>query len=224
MTKQLKLSALVAALLVSASAFAAKPGYTADQATDNVVRNNYNECWKTTYFDKAKDGLVECGDREAAKPAPVAEVAKPAPVAVKEKVTLSAKVLFNFDKATLRPDAKNELDPLVEKLKAHQGKGYLNGVEIDGYTDFLGSDKYNNALSQKRADAVKEYFVNAGVPAEKVAAVGKGKAEAKMSDECKAKFPKYAKNKKQNAEIKACIEPDRRVEVVIDAVKETIKQ
>ncbi|RQO68691.1 hypothetical protein DBR44_14445 [Aquitalea sp. FJL05] len=225
MTKQLKLSALVAALLVSASAFAAKPGYTVDQTTDAVSRNNYGECWHTTYFDKAKDGLVECGDREAAKPAaPVAQAPKAAPVSVKEHVTLSAKVLFNFDKATLRADAKNELDPLVAKLKAHAGQGVLNGVEIDGYTDFMGSDKYNNALSQKRADAVKEYFVNAGVPAEKVAAVGKGKADAKMSDECKSKFPKYAKNKKQNAEIKACIEPDRRVDVVIDAVKVTTQQ
>ncbi|XLM20134.1 OmpA family protein, partial [Chromobacterium piscinae] len=152
--------------------------------------------------------LVECGDREAAKP--VAEAQKPALVSVKEKVTLSAKVLFDFNKSVLRADAKNELDPLVAKLKAHAGKGYLNGVEVDGYTDFLGSDKLNNALSQKRADAVKAYFVNEGVPADKVTSVGKGKAEAKMTEECKAKFPKYAKNKKQNAEIKACIESDRR--------------
>ncbi|AXE28954.1 hypothetical protein DK842_02935 [Chromobacterium phragmitis] len=220
MTKQLKLSALVAALLVSASAFAAKPGYAVDQATDSVTRNSYGECWRTSSFDKAKDGLVECGDREAAKP--VAEAPKPTMVSMKEKVTLSAKVLFDFNKSTLRADAKNELDPLVAKLKAHAGKGYLNGVEIDGYTDFMGSDKLNNALSQHRADAVKAYFVNAGVPAEKVAAVGKGKAEAKMTEECKAKFPKYAKNKKQNAEIKACIESDRRVEVTIDAVKESV--
>ncbi|AUH49961.1 hypothetical protein CXB49_03490 [Chromobacterium sp. ATCC 53434] len=221
MTKQLKLSALVAALLVSASAFAAKPGYAVDQSTDAVTRNNYGECWHTTYFDKAKDGLVECGDREAAKPVAV-EAPKPVMVAVKEKVTLSAKVLFDFNKSVLRADAKNELDPLVAKLKGHAGQGHLNGVEIDGYTDFMGSDKLNNALSQKRADAVKGYFVNAGVPAEKVTSIGKGKTDAKMTEECKAKFPKYAKNKKQNAEIKACIESDRRVEVVIDAVKESV--
>ncbi|POZ61748.1 OmpA family protein [Chromobacterium alticapitis] len=223
MTKQLKLSALVAALLVSASAFAAKPGYAVDQSTDGVVRNNYGECWRTSTFDKAANGLVECGDREAAKPVVAAPVApKPVLVPMKEKVTLSAKVLFDFNKSTLRADAKNELDPLVAKLKAHAGQGHLTGVEIDGFTDFMGSDKLNNALSQKRADAVKSYFVNEGVPAEKVTSVGKGKAEAKMSEECKAKFPKYVKNKKQNAEIKACIESDRRVEVVIDAVKETM--
>ncbi|AXT47668.1 MULTISPECIES: OmpA family protein [Chromobacterium] len=221
MTKQLKLSALVAALLVSASAFAAKPGYAVDQSTESVTRNNYGECWRTNFFDKAKDGLVECGDREAAKP--VAEAPKPVLVSEKEKVTLSAKVLFDFDKAKLRADAKNELDPLVEKLKANAGKGYLKSVEVAGYTDFMGSAAYNNRLSQERADAVKGYFVAAGVPADKVTSVGRGAAEAKMTAECKAKFPKYQKKgSKQNLAIKECIESDRRVELTIDAVKESL--
>nr|WP_294866327.1 OmpA family protein [uncultured Pseudogulbenkiania sp.] len=217
MNKQLKLSALVAALLVSASAFAAKPGYTADQATDAVTRNSYGECWKNTYFDKATEGLVECGDKEAAKPAaaPVAEAPKPAMVAVKEKVTLSAKVLFDFNKTNLRADAKNELDPLVSRLK---GDANLKSVEVDGHTDYLGSEKYNQALSQKRADAVKNYFVAAGVPAEKVTAVGKGESEAKLTDECKAK--KF----KKKAALQACLEGDRRVELTIDTFKESVIQ
>lgn len=213
MTKQLKLSALVAAMLVSAGAFAAKPGYTADQSTDSVTRNSYSECWRTSSFDKAKDGLVECGDREAPKPV-VAEPAKPAMVPMKEKVTLSAEVLFDFDKATLRSTAKEELDPLTAKLKAHADK--LTGVTIDGYTDYIGTDKYNLNLSQKRAEAVKAFFVDAGVPAEKIVAEGKGKAEAKTTDECKAK--KF----KTKADRNACSQADRRVEITIDAVKETM--
>ena len=69
---KLKLSGLAGALLValfSAQAHAAKPGYVVDQSTDAVTRNNYGECWKTTYFDKAKNGLAECGDAVAAAPA-----------------------------------------------------------------------------------------------------------------------------------------------------------
>ena len=91
---KLKLSGLAGALLValsSAQAHAAKPGYVVDQSTDAVTRNNYGECWKTTYFDKAKNGLAECGDAVAA--APVAAKPAAAPVTTKERISLSAKVL-----------------------------------------------------------------------------------------------------------------------------------
>jgi OOP family OmpA-OmpF porin len=213
MTKQLKLSALVAAMLVSATSFAAKSGYAVD-ANDSVVRDNYNECWKTSSFDKEANGLVECGDKAAAAPAAV-EAPKAAPmVEVKEKVTLSAKVLFNFDKATLRADAKNELDPLVARLKDDAN---LKSVEIDGYTDFMGTEKYNLNLSQKRADAVRDYFTAAGISNDKIVTMGKGNADAKFTDECKSKF-KY-KRHAANTALKACLEPDRRVELNIDTFK-----
>ncbi len=91
---KLKLSGLAGALLValfSAQAHAAKPGYVVDQSTDAVTRNNYGECWKTTYFDKA-NGLVECGD--AVAPAPAAKPVAAAPVVSKERIALSANVLF----------------------------------------------------------------------------------------------------------------------------------
>lgn len=203
---KLKLSGLAGALLValfSAQAHAAKPGYVVDQSTDAVTRNNYGECWKTTYFDKAKNGLAECGDAVAAAPA-----AAPAPVAVttKERISLSAKVLFDFNKANLRSAAKNELDPVVAKIKQHGTN--LQGVVVEGHTDYLGTDKYNQKLSESRANTVKSYFVANGVPADKVTAVGKGETETKMTQTCKAKKLSYAK-------LKDCLEPDRRVEVEI---------
>lgn len=207
---KLKLSGLAGALLValfSAQAHAAKPGYVVDQSTDAVTRNNYGECWKTTYFDKAKNGLAECGDAVAAAPA-----AAPAPVAVttKERISLSAKVLFDFNKANLRSAAKNELDPVVAKIKQHGTN--LQGVVVEGHTDYLGSDKYNQKLSESRANTVKSYFVANGVPADKVTAVGKGETETKMTQTCKAKKLSYAK-------LKDCLEPDRRVEVEITGVQ-----
>lgn len=206
---KLKLSGLAGALLValfSAQAHAAKPGYVVDQSTDAVTRNNYGECWKTTYFDKAKNGLAECGDAVAA--APVA--AKPVPVTTKERISLSAKVLFDFNKANLRSAAKNELDPVVAKIKQHGTN--LQGVVVEGHTDYLGSDKYNQKLSESRANTVKSYFVANGVPADKVTAVGKGETETKMTQTCKAKKLSYAK-------LKDCLEPDRRVEVEITGVQ-----
>lgn len=208
MIKQLKVSALLAALMVSSSAFAAYPGYLNDPASASIVRNNYNECWRTSSFDKAKDGVVQCGDREAVK------AAAPAPVLVlvQEKISLSADVFFNFAKATLKPEAKEELGPLVEKLKANGDK--LRSVELVGYTDFYGSDKYNLKLSQERADAVKTFLVDNGVAAEKVTAVGKGKADDGLTQECKAKKLKTQK------EMKECVAGDRRVDITINAVKE----
>lgn len=214
MTKQLKLSALAAALLVSATAFAAKPGYVADQSTDAVTRNSYNECWKTNYFDKATEGLVECGDKVAAS-APAQETV------VHEKVTLSAKVLFAFDKAALRPEAKDVLDPLVNRLKTGSGTN-LKGVSVNGFTDYLGTEKYNLTLSQKRADAVKDYLVAGGVPADKVVAVGQGSANATMTQECSSKF-KVKKGHRAPAALKACLEADRRVELEIDTVQTVTK-
>jgi OOP family OmpA-OmpF porin len=211
MTKQLKLSALVAALLVSASAFAAKPGYMADQSTDNVVRDNYNECWKTNTFDKATQGLVQCGDKVAAPVAAAVAPAAAAPVVKHEKVTLSAKVLFGFNKFALRAEAKSVLQPLL----AHLNAGNLKSVEVNGYTDYMGAEKLNLKLSQKRADAVKNYFVAGGVPADKVIATGHGAEGAKMTAECKAQF----KKKSQRTALKNCIEPDRRVELLIDTVE-----
>jgi len=215
MTKQLKLSALAAALLVSASAFAAKPGYLADQSTDSVVRNSYKECWHTTYFDKATQGLVECGDKVAEASAPA-----PEPTIVREKVVLQAKVLFGFDKSKLVPAAKDVLDPLVARLKDNAAN--LKGISVNGYTDFIGSDKYNLRLSQQRADSVRNYFVHAGIPADKITAVGNGKAGATMTETCTAKY-KYNPRHRASAALKACTEPDRRVELVIDTVQSVTK-
>ena len=163
-TNKIKLGGLTGALLVSlfsANAFAAHPGYLDDQATGSVVRNSYNECWRTAYFDKAKDGLVECGDAEAkAAPAPV--VAVP----VKETLSLSAEVLFGFDKSTVTPEGKQALVDVANKIKSKGAK--LQGVEVLGYTDYIGTEKYNMALSERRAAAVKNVLVEMGADPAKV--------------------------------------------------------
>lgn len=67
MTKQLKLSALIVAMIASASAMAhEKNGYTISQESRKVVRNSYGECWENSFLNKSTDGLVECGDATAA--------------------------------------------------------------------------------------------------------------------------------------------------------------
>lgn len=218
MKKSIKLSALLATLMLTSTAFAANEGYTTNNSGSPVVKNGYGECWRLpTTYDKARDGLVECGDREPAKPVVVAPAPKPAPVVVAPKVqtviktvSLSAEGLFGFNSAQIVA-GNQQLEALVSSLKADK---LLKSVAVEGHTDYLGSEKYNQALSEKRANAVKDYFVAAGIPADKVTAVGKGESEAKLTAECTAK--KF----KKRADLIACLAGDRRFDVNVETAKE----
>jgi OOP family OmpA-OmpF porin len=141
------------------------------------------------------------------QPAPVAEAPAPAPEPVAppppparfEKVTLSATELFGFDSATLSmPQPK--LDDIASALQADPS---ITDVDIVGYTDRLGSTKYNQKLSQRRAEAVRTYLVGKGIDAKRLQAHGKGEQNPVVTD---------CKQKKKSALIE-CLAPNRRVEV-----------
>ncbi|HRI20844.1 MAG TPA: OmpA family protein [Panacibacter sp.] len=74
------------------------------------------------------------------------------------------KVVFKSGSAVLLPEGKLELDKAVKYLKENEGFD----ITIEGHTDKTGSDKINEALSAKRAAAVKAYFVKNGIPAERL--------------------------------------------------------
>jgi outer membrane protein OmpA-like peptidoglycan-associated protein len=87
-------------------------------------------------------------------------------------------VLFDFDQATLRPGAANKLILLGNFLEKYPDRQLL----IEGYTDSVGSDGYNLGLSQRRADAVREFLAANGVPESRMIATGYGKAYPKDSN------------------------------------------
>ena len=143
----------------------------------------------------------------AAAPAPVVETPPPAqpapppppPPARFEKVTLSASELFGFDSAKLSmPQPK--LDDIAAALQADPS---ITDVDITGYTDRLGSSKYNQKLSERRANAVREYLISHGVDAKRLKAYGKGEKNPVVTD-C---------HQKKRSELIACLAPNRRVEV-----------
>jgi OOP family OmpA-OmpF porin len=136
----------------------------------------------------------------AEAPAPAPEpVAPPPPPARFEKVTLSSTELFAFNSATLTmPQPK--LDEIAAALQADPS---ITDVDITGYTDRLGSKKYNQKLSERRANAVRDYLVSHGVDAKRLKAYGKGEQNPVVTD---------CKQKKRSALID-CLAPNRRVEV-----------
>ncbi len=107
---------------------------------------------------------------------PVEEVkpADPPPPPPPPKVDRTAivlnNVLFDFDKAVLKPEGKAEVDKLVAEMKKH-GK---DTVVIEGHTCDLGPAEYNMGLGQRRADAVKKYMVESGIDAARVETVSLG--------------------------------------------------
>jgi outer membrane protein OmpA-like peptidoglycan-associated protein len=93
---------------------------------------------------------------------PVQDMITVTQVAKEVRIELPADVLFDFDKADIRPDAAIALAAAADLLK----KGVVGAIKIDGHTDSKGAAAYNLTLSQNRARSVQAWFVkNGGLPA-----------------------------------------------------------
>jgi OOP family OmpA-OmpF porin len=90
-----------------------------------------------------------------------------------EKVSFAADAFFDFDKAVLKPEGKAKLDDLADKVKGIT----LEVIIAVGHTDSVGTDGYNQKLSEKRSEAVKSYLVGKGIEASRVYVEGKGEKQ-----------------------------------------------
>lgn len=113
------------------------------------------------------------------------------------------KIHFNFDKSNLNPSEKNKLNILASVLAKHNVKN----VKIVGYTDPIGSPKYNEVLSNKRAETVKNYL-DAKVKLDSSVVDLRGLGEANLVKDCK--------EVKSHKEKIKCLAPNRRVEIEVD--------
>lgn len=84
-------------------------------------------------------------------------------------------IFYDFDKATLRPESKEELDGLVTLLNDNPNVT----IELSAHTDRKGSVEYNDRLSLRRAESVVDYLIKAGIAKDRLVAAGKGKSVPK---------------------------------------------
>jgi len=175
------------AMLIATAAMATAAGA---QTVDNwrngtgelVWKNGTNElCWRDANWTPATaakgcDGAIVPAAAPAAAPAPAPAAAPaaaapaPAPAPAATKVTYAADAFFDFDKAVLKPEGKAKLDDLASKV----GGINLEVVIAVGHTDSTGAAKYNQALSVRRAEAVKAYLVSKGIESNRIYTEGKG--------------------------------------------------
>jgi OmpA-OmpF porin, OOP family len=143
-------------------------------------------CWVHGDGDEDGDGVPDSRDKcpgtpkgvqvdadgcPPPAPAPMAEE----PVVVKEETIVVRDVHFEFNKATLTPADKEVLSTIATRLKQESTTAQLR---VTGHTDSVGSDAYNQKLSEKRANSVVQYLVDSGVPrASFVSVAGAGESQ-----------------------------------------------
>ena len=106
--------------------------------------------------------LAACQCKQAVKQEPPPQPPPaPAPAPAEEKIALNG-IRFDFDKSVIKPEFVPVLDEAVDILKKHSNKK----VAIQGYTDSIGTEAYNEKLGIRRANAVQKYLGEKGVAAD----------------------------------------------------------
>ena len=195
--------------------------YAIDQR-NVVVKSGADLCWRTGYgtpgaageakagevpvaceCDKDVVGANKCAPAAAPVAAPAAAApvvaAAPAPKKCDFSMTLHTDHTFAFNKAVLGPIAKKNLDDMISTKLAACAE--VKSVIITGHTDRLGSQSYNQKLSEKRAEAVQSYLLAKGIKADLINTMGAGKTQPVQSCDDKLGRKKLIE----------CLAPNRRV-------------
>src|SRR5260221_13396481 len=193
---------LLALTAIDASAQQVTNDAYARDMTGQVEKNPFGLCWRTYSWTPEK-AIAECDPDLVPKPAPKpaaaaapalapapAPVAAPAPAPVVAapvaaavvappppqrstvSLTLGADATFDSGKAELKPEGRAKLDDVAMKLK--QPGVAIDSMTITGHTDSVGKPDSNQRLSERRAEAVKNYLVAQGIDGSKIKTAGRG--------------------------------------------------
>lgn len=201
------------------------PGYVGSGA-GVVATSPFGLCWHGGAEWTPDKAAAPCDmtPTASAPVAPVAAAPAPAPepqalaatepaAPVIEKITLNTDVLFPFNSAELLPGGQTRLDQLAQDA---QGAN-VDRVVLTGHADRIGSEDYNQQLSEERAQAVADYLAQKGVDSSHITAEGKGKSEPVTGDECN----NLGKDSNKNQKLIACLQPDRRVDAELLGSRES---
>ena len=202
------------------------PGVTKDQLYYLIGRPHFREGfsareWDYLFHFRQGDKIVTCqykvifdedyhGQAFYWSPAGCADMLKTdapataAGTAAPKRFELSADALFAFGRSDLKdiqPQGRTELAAVASQLKTSKA----TIIQVIGHTDRIGSEASNQALSQRRAQTVREFLIQNGVAEGSVSASGVG--ESQPVKQCSDSLP--------HNELVACLQPNRRVEVVV---------
>ncbi len=126
-------------------------------------------------------------------------------LAAMHKPQVVENIFYDFDKATLRPESKKALDEMAQMLKDNPHVA----IEMASHTDRKGSDKYNEGLSQRRAQSVVDYLVAAGVERERLQPHGYGESRPKTVTKRIARlYPQFKEGDVLNEEFIKGLSPE----------------
>lgn len=220
LSKNLILAAFAVTTLAPLSVMAAAPaknqGYLIDAPAATIVTSTNGLCWHTGAWTQGTTS-ESCDPSKkpiaAIAPAPepiVVAAAAPQAAPLPQKISFSGDALFAFDQSVLKPEGMTMLDGLVRQLDG----ATFDSIVATGHTDRYGSNSYNQKLSERRAQVVKEYLISKNVQASRIDAAGKGELEpVTQADDCQGA---------KSAKVVACLQPDRRVDVELTGAKTVI--
>lgn len=145
-------------------------------------------------------GLGACNPQSSSKEAPKVSTT-PQPTSYR------AQVRFGFESAELGSDGRKLLDELARQLLAAD----LEKLTATAHADRIGTVAYNEDLAERRAEAIRDYLLEKGVPEEVVQIRSRGAHQPVTDGRCEGMGPEN----KRNAKLIACLQPDRRAEIEV---------
>ncbi len=158
---------LLANVAVAHDAGTVTDGYVGD-SQKHYITHSTGDCVRSGFWKK-EDQTVDCGLVPVAKAPP-----PPPPAPTYEKFTVAAEALFDHDKSVLKQAGKDAIHALDEKIKSKGATVF--DIDVIGHTDSDGSEEYNQALSIRRAESVKNFMASEGINAGIIDVIGKGES------------------------------------------------